>query len=199
MKKKWIPIVLTSIAAIVAIWFMLHIGRAMADSAAQDSGEGGKTSIYYPFQSGIIDTTTVISVSSGEHISPSKLFSDGTKRYFVYRISRYYCDSCNDYALFKISPKQVEESIPGTKCLIFADYPTGREVSILMKKVQGFGTVDFYMYNLDEKLPMEAAGMPYYFILDENMAVTEAFIANKGWNKECNNYLERLRKKFANK
>lgn len=197
MKKRKVFAISSAVLAVILISPILLRGlSAKSDTISEQESTG---TIYWPFKSGIIDTASVHSVTTGQPISPTSLFADGTKRCFVYRISQYYCDSCNDYALFKITPNDVTEALPGTKCLVFADYQTGREISILMKRIQGFGQTELYIFNQDPSLPMEESGFPYYFILDQDMGISEAFIANRAWNKECTNYLERLKKKFHNK
>lgn len=199
MKKKWLILIPAAFIAAVVLSVVIILSSISGNNDDGSAAGLKDKAIYYPFMVGTIDSTQVRSVKGGQPISPSKLFSGGTKRYFVYRISHYYCDSCNDFALFKIKPDQIMDALPGTECLIFADYPDGREASILIKRMEGFGATDIYIFNLDELLPMETAGMPYYFILNEDMEITDAFIASRSWNKECSNYLERLKKKYSGK
>lgn len=197
MKYRWIYLILVFFFVVKIVLISCVYFSQSRESGTAPANETAEDLIYFQSVQESIDSAMAVSSVTGKALSPAELFDNDTKRLFVYRISRDFCDSCTDFALYKFTPSDIASALPGTKCLIFADYPSGREINILMKKMEGFGATGIYLYEINEQLPMEAAGMPYYFILDENLSISDAFICSRVWNKECDRYMEKLKNKYA--
>lgn len=122
------------------------------------------------------------------------LFEDGTRRYLVCRISQYDCDVCTDYALEKFA--SVNAGDYGAKALVLANYPSGKVIEIIRQRHSAARQIGFYRME-DVNLPAENAGMPYYFILDDNMKVNDVFFPDRLLPEMTSGYFEKIKEKYS--
>lgn len=120
-------------------------------------------------------------------------FTDGAKRYLVCRISQYDCESCTEYALEKMASICSDDF--GAKALVLANYQSGNNIELIRLRHSGADQIS-YLRMEDAYLPAEQAGMPYYFILDENMKINDVFFPDRLFPEMTSRYFEKLREKY---
>lgn len=120
-------------------------------------------------------------------------FNNLLKRYgdkiVVCRTSQYNCETCNDYAIQKLSILCREN--PNIQVVILGYYDSIRSLKIVSENSNLPNNIHYYQL-LDYDLPIEAAGVPYYFTFDKSLEVEDLFVPNRAYPKLTDYYLETI-------
>ena len=120
-------------------------------------------------------------------------FNNLLKRYgdkiVVCRTSQYNCETCNDYAIQKLSILCREN--PNIQVVILGYYDSIRSLKIVSENSNLPNNIHYYQL-LDYSLPIEAAGVPYYFTFDKSLEVEDLFVPNRAYPKLTDYYLETI-------
>lgn len=120
-------------------------------------------------------------------------FNNLLKRYgdkiVVCRTSQYNCETCNDYAIQKLSILCREN--PNIQVVILGYYDSIRTLKIVSENSNLPNNIHYYQL-LDYDLPIEAAGVPYYFTFDKSLEVEDLFVPNRAYPKLTDYYLETI-------
>ena len=120
------------------------------------------------------------------------IFAKGQRQLLVCRFSQQHCESCVD-ATIQTLQKQVNQI--GAENIVYLG--NHRNNRIFKKTIPLYGIKGMRVYNTQAfNIPVENAGYPYFFILDNNLQVSGIFIPNKGVPAVTVKYLEAVKKRF---
>ncbi len=120
-----------------------------------------------------------------------KVFDNNRKQVLVYRFSKIHCESCV-VASLKVLRKWVD-LIGEKNVLILGNYRNNR---IFYRTMKEYGIEYSNVYNTATfNVPAEELGYPYFFVLENDMQIFNAFVPDKGIPQITNEYLRRIQKK----
>ena len=122
-----------------------------------------------------------------------------TSKKLIYRFSELHCDSCiiNE---FKNLKKHVRSEGMKIKDIIIITYYDNIRNLYIFKRINKLQ--DFEIYNLAHnnigRLKLDDMLVPYFFMLNKGLRISDAFIPIKQADKRTDDYLERISEKISN-
>lgn len=115
------------------------------------------------------------------------------KKTFVFRYSFLHCRPCVDSVIVYLSDF-LKENEKNVEVILLATYSQPRDLRTFKRSNQFFTQV----YNIESlNLPAEELGVPYLFLLDENLTVVDLFIPRKEMPYLLKRYLKKISSGFT--
>jgi hypothetical protein len=138
-----------------------------------------------------LDSIAVVDLENNS-IDFNQLLKNHGNNILVCRTSQYNCESCNDYAIQKLEVLCKEK--PEIQVVLLGYYDSIRSMRIVRDNHNPPSNMHYYQL-LDYSLPIEAAGVPYYFAVDNSLEVEDLFVPNKAYPKLTDHYIEMIMQK----
>lgn len=115
--------------------------------------------------------------------------------FIVCRISEFDCEQCVNYSVQKLM-EHVKESSLNMKVLIFGQYNNEMSMKIQAEYFSELGEMTCY-YVPYLNLPIDERRVPYFFILNKDMKVTDVFAPDRMTSNLTDLYLSEIDKKWG--
>lgn len=111
----------------------------------------------------------------------------------IYRFSELHCDSCIIHEFENLRRKIVKEELDQNNIIILCYYEDPRNLNIFKRinKLQNFEIFNLMNNNIGD-LVIDSMGVPYFFVIDNELKIDNTFIPLKEANQRTNNYLEKV-------
>lgn len=135
-------------------------------------------------------------LSTHKQYDLSKLFSETDNNCFlVCRISEFDCEQCANYAVQKMM-KHINDSTLNIKMLLFGQYNNENSIKIIRDNYSEMGEMDcYYVPNLN--LPIDDRNIPYYFVVDKTLKVSDVFAPDRMTAQLTDIYFSEMKKKWS--
>ena len=125
-----------------------------------------------------------------------KLFENSEEDFFIVcRISEYDCEQCVNYSVQKLM-ENVNDSTLNMKVLLFGQYNNEISLKIQAEFFSELGEMTCY-YVPYLNLPLDERRVPYYFVLNKDMNVTDVFAPDRMTSKLTDIYFSEINKKWG--
>ena len=115
--------------------------------------------------------------------------------FIVCRISEFDCEQCVNYSVQKLM-ENVNDSSLNIKVLIFGQYNNEMSLKIQAEFFSKLGEMTcFYVPNLN--LPIDERRVPYYFVLNKDLKVTDVFAPDRMTSNLTDLYFSEIDKKWG--
>lgn len=118
------------------------------------------------------------------------LFKDSEKL-LICRFSEFNCQECVTYSILKAISQQ--DHIRKNNIILWGDYESCKNLKIYKENLD-IKETDVYNVGF-MNIPIEQKGVPYYFILDSTLQITDLFIPDRAFSHAANHYFEIIQKK----
>ncbi|GHV27867.1 hypothetical protein FACS1894176_10120 [Bacteroidia bacterium] len=121
-----------------------------------------------------------------QKIKFSQLFTKDRDKILVLKFSELNCIECVMYAIVKL--RKIAETIGVDNIVFIGSYQDNRNLHIQKKHL---GLQGMNVYNIPQlNLPIEESVVPYYFLLDKTLKVSNVFVPEKSTPELTNIYLD---------
>jgi len=136
---------------------------------------------------------SVMIKDSSNIIKPLKdVFKNGQKYILVCRFSKMHCESCVSSSIEKLRVWVDSKRIDNV--LFLGNYQNNR---IFKRTVPLYGIKEMNVFNSPSlNIPIDELGYPYYFVLDNDMRISNIFVPDKGTPNITYKYLTNIQKRF---
>ena len=138
-----------------------------------------------------IDNVT-IQDSLKKEIKIEELFGENRDRMIICRFSELHCQECVIYSIVKLI--EFSEKITKDNILFLGAYDDNRSFNIFRKQLGIHFMKAYNVLQLD--IPIEDLGVPYFFILDRSLKVSNVFVPEKLTPELTNQYLEIINERY---
>ena len=198
MSKKLLIFVILSLLAINAYtligFYRLKIGNSMRQNISKnDELNTYKVNFSTNIQNSHIKMAEVVVKDSSNNVFPLKdILDNGRERMLVCRFSELHCESCVESSIQLF--RQWTDSVGKDNTLFLGTYRNNR---IFNRTKPVYGINDLNTYNILElNIPVEKYGSPYYFVLNNNLTISDVFVPSKSTPYITNNYLQMIYKRY---
>lgn len=138
---------------------------------------------------------TLYDVYVGTEVAVSDLFKDSTDLYLVMRYNQLDCEACVEFAYSKLVEHGLD--VNGIEVLVMKDKSTilNQHAPDIPAGEDNFKRMDY----INMTLPIDAACVPHYFILDKNMVVHDMFVPDRMNQEITDKYLEMVVDKWSSR
>ena len=139
-----------------------------------------------------LDSVRYYDLSEKVELPLSSQFNDSVSHYFVMRYNEYDCEACVEYAYQKMAEVFANEKdvdIMVIKNMVANQQSTSMELAYGKNTIKKLDIVNM-------ELPIDAAGVPHYFILDKDMKIHDMFVPDRLNPAVTDVYLERIVQKW---
>ncbi len=199
MKRVLLIICIAVLAfANLYLWGQLRIERDNFYPIAKNQTEEALLSYQAGFEvmlmnDGIaLDSVRYYDLSEKVELPLSSQFNDSVSHYFVMRYNEYDCEACVEYAYQKMAEVFANEKdvdIMIVKNMVENQQSTSMELAYGKNTIKRLDIVNM-------ELPIDAAGVPHYFILDKDMKIHDMFVPDRLNPAVTDVYLERIVQKW---
>lgn len=132
--------------------------------------------------------------SLGKKQSLQSIFNKGQKQILVCRFSEFHCESCVDFSIQLLLSTNV--FLGKNNLLFLGSYQNNR---IFNREKELFGINQFSTYNTPTlNISLEEIGYPYFFILEENLTISNIIIPDKNMPTLTQKYIEVIGNRYFN-
>ncbi len=139
-----------------------------------------------------LDSVRYYDLSEKVELPLSSQFNDSVSHYFVMRFNEYDCEACVEYAYQKMAEVFANEKDVD---IMIVKNTVENQLSTSMELAYGKNTIK-KLDIVNMELPIDAAGVPHYFILDKDMKIHDVFVPDRLNPAVTDVYLERIVQKW---
>lgn len=137
----------------------------------------------------MIDSMLQLKTEKNKDILMKELVGEHSK--LVFRYSQLHCNVCVDQEVKFL--KDLIDEIGDENILILAHYDSFRNLSLFKRTNQ----VSTKVFNIkDIKLPIEEYNIPYYFVVNKDLHISDVMIPTKYLPERTQSYLEFVKEKY---
>lgn len=199
MSKKFLIVIILALLAI-NIYTLIHVQNSKDRNAIATQTEIDELHAYkVNFVTAIMNSNLSvrdisIKDSLGQVFLLNEIFKDRHLPLLVCRFSEQHCESCVDFAIRQF--RQQIDSI-GDNNILFLGMYKNNKIFNRTKPLYNIQNMDVYnSYYLN--IPAEELGYPYYFVLHDDLTVSDVFVPDKSIPILSNNYLYMINKRYFN-
>lgn len=139
-----------------------------------------------------LDSTSVAKDSLYNDILLKNNLHSKQNHKLIYRFSKMHCESCVKASL-NVLKKKVE-LIGIDNVILLGNYDNNR---IFFRTISEYNIEKIQVYNISSfNIPAEEIGFPYFFVLNNNLEISDVYIPNKITPTITNKYLKNISSKY---
>jgi hypothetical protein len=203
MSKRFLMFIILSLLAI-NVYTIINFYRLKKQDVTvlnKNFSESDKIHAYkLNFEVGIqnsnIRLEEIIARDSLGAVFPLKdIISNGQGQILVCRFSELHCESCVNSAIRQF--RQWTDSIGKNNMLFLGAY---RNNKIFNRTKPLYAIHNLNVYNVSGlNIPVEELGYPYYFVLNNDLTISNVFVPDKATPTITNDYLKMIDKRYFNR
>lgn len=139
-----------------------------------------------------INDCSICDIHSFETFPLSTIVSEN-EHLFICRISENFCESCNDTILDKFISFSNDTACLMRMAVIGKYNP--KSLSIIASQHIPSNRIDYFSSS-DATFPLDFDGLPYYFVLDKNLTISNIFTPSRVFPELTDAYFQILKEKY---
>ena len=140
-----------------------------------------------------LDGAKIYDVANKTEKPLSTIFNNSVSYYFVLRFNEYDCEACVEYAYQKIVETFADKK--NVSIAIMKDVESSEQINNSV--VVSYGENEMKKLNvLNMELPIDAAGVPHFFVLTNDLKIHDVFVPDRMNPDITNRYLEMVVEKW---
>ncbi|MDR1756141.1 MAG: hypothetical protein LBR65_04170 [Culturomica sp.] len=198
MNKKWLTFIILLLLAI-NMYTLTGFHRfkqqyaGISQISENDELHTLKLNFWANIENSRITLEEIVAKDSLNNVLPlSDIWKNGRKQMLVCRFSESHCESCVNFSIQSVLHRV--GTIGKEHVLFLGHYRNNR---IFNKTKPLYHIHNLNTYNAAElNIPAESLGFPYYFVLNDDLTVSNVFIPDKATPEITDNYLTMINKRY---